>query len=270
MNISKVSKKPLLFARLFGISPQEFKRLAIELEPLWQKAETKRKHRLNRKHAIGGGRVYVLSFEESLAMYLLYIRTYTPYIFIGMVFHIDDGSVTRYFQKLRPVLAKKMKKLVIKHIPITQEEILELIADATEQETERRDGSGYSGKKKRQTIKTQLIVTKKGHIRHISHSVPGNMHDKKLYDHTGVCAGLGDLGYIGTDMLLPTKSSKLHKLTQRQKNTNKAHARVRIVVEHVFASLKQFRILSHRFRNNLSYYNQIFTIVCGLYNLKRI
>lgn len=269
MNLIKLSKKPQLFTRLFGLSPQEFKQLATELQSLWKEAETKRKYRTNRKHAIGGGRLYVLSFEQSLAMYLLYIRTYTPYIFIGMVFRIDDGSVTRYFQKLRPVLAKRMKKLIIKQIPITQEEILELIADATEQETERRDGSGYSGKKKRQTIKTQLIVSKKGHIKHISLSVPGNIHDKKLYDMTGETAGMGDLGYVGTTMILPKKSSKLHKLTEIQKKTNKAHSRVRIVVEHVFASLKQYRILSQRFRNNLSYYNQIFITVCGLYNLKR-
>lgn len=254
---------------MFGISPQEFKKLVVELEPLWKEAEIKRKSRPDRKHAIGGGRVYVLSFEQSLAMYLLYMRTYTPYIFIGMVFHIDDGSVTRYFQKLRPVVAQRMKKLVITRIPITQEEILELIADATEQETERRTGSGYSGKKKRHTVKTQVIVSKKGHINHVSLSVPGHIHDKKLYDVTGKTAGMGDLGYMGTTMLLPKKSSKLHKLTETQKQANKAHARVRIVVEHVFASLKQFRILSHRFRNNLAYYNEIFITVCGLYNLKR-
>jgi hypothetical protein len=269
MNIQKLSQKPKVFERMFGISPQKFKELAAELEPLWQEAEQRRKMSRKRERAIGAGRKYVLSFDQSLAMHLMYLRTYAPYIFIGSIFRIDDGSVTRYFQKMRPILAKRMKKIVITQIPISQKEILDLIADATEQETERRNGSGYSGKKKKQTIKTQVIVNKKGHINHVSLSVPGNRHDKKLYDETERIAGIADLGYIGTSMLLPFKSSKLHKLTEVQKNSNKAHSRVRIVVEHVFASLKQFRILSHRFRNNLAYYNDIFISVAGLYNLRR-
>jgi hypothetical protein len=113
-----------------------------------------------------------------------------------------------------------------------------LIADAPKQETERRDGSGYSGKKKRQTIKTQLIITKKDGIHHASVSVPGYIHDKKLYDMTPVPADRGDLGYPGTPMALPKKSSQRHKRTDTQKEANKAHSRIHIVVEHVFASLK--------------------------------
>jgi hypothetical protein len=268
MNIHKLLTRPKVFSRVFGISPVLFTQLAVELKPLWQEAETKRKTRRSRQRAIGGGRKYDLSFEEMLAMHLLYLRTYAPYIFIGTIFKLDDGSVTRYFQKLRPVVASKMKKIVIRQIPISQKEILDLIADATEQETERRKGTGYSGKKKRQTIKTQIVVDVKGHIKHISQSIPGNIHDKKLYDTTGVKAGMGDLGYLGTSMRLPFKSSKYHKLTQKQRKYNLAHSRIRIIVEHVFAHLKKFRILASRFRNKLAYYNDIFLTVAGLYNLK--
>lgn len=269
MNIPTLSQRPKVFERIFGISPQLFGELADELEPLWQEAEKRRKTDRKRKRALGAGRKYVLSFDQSLAMHLLYLRTYAPYIFIGTIFRIDDGSVTRYFQKMRPLLARKMKKFVIKKVPLSQEEILTLIADATEQETERRGGSGYSGKKKRQTVKTQLVVDRSGHIKHVSRSVPGNTHDKKLYDKTDIKAGLGDLGYLGTDLVLPYKSSKLHQLTKKQKASNTAHSRIRIVIEHVFAHLKQFRILASRFRSNLSYYNDIFVTIAGLYNLKR-
>lgn len=268
MNIRKLLTKPKVFGRVFGVSPLEFKKLSKELETLWQEAEKRRKTSGKRKRAVGGGRKYVLSFDEALAMYLLYLRTYAPYVFIGMIFRLDDATVTRYFQKIRPIIAAKMKKIIIKQIPISQEEILELITDATEQETERRKGSGYSGKKKRQTIKTQIIVNKKGEIRHTSSSVPGNIHDKKLYDQTGVKAGLGDLGYLGTDLRLPFKSSKLRQLTKKQKEYNQRHSGQRIIVEHVFAGLKKFRILANRFRNNLVHYNDIFMTVVGLYNLK--
>jgi hypothetical protein len=269
MNISKLSKKPKVFERMFGLSPVQFNDLVTALIPHWQKVEYQRKTSRPRVRKVGAGRKYVLSFPQMLAMQLLYLRTYTPYVFVGLVFGIDDGSVTRYFQKLRPLLYQKMKSLTIKKIALSEEEILELIADATEQETERRDGSGYSGKKKKQTVKTQLVVDRAGQIRHVSSSVPGNQHDKKLYDKTGVTAGLGDLGYLGTDMTVPFKSSKLHQLTKKQKIYNHLHSRVRIVVEHVLATLKQFRILSQRWRNNLKYYNQIFVIVAGIYNYRR-
>ncbi len=46
-----------------------------------------------------------------------------------------------------------MKKITIEKIHLTKEEI-QFFIDATEQETERRSGSGYSGKKKKQTVKT--------------------------------------------------------------------------------------------------------------------
>ena len=145
--------------------------------------------------------------------------------------------------------------------------------DATEQRTERRDkGSGYSGKKKVHTIKTQIVVDMKGTIAHISSSVPGNMHDKKLFDQSALILPdtvLGDLGYLGTNLTIPFKSSKLHALTRRQKEWNMRHARKRIIVEHVFASLKSFRILADRFRGALNHYHEYFVIVCGLRNLAR-
>ena len=270
MNLKKIIKKPRLFRRIFGITPEEFKELTKELELLWEDAEYRRKTARKRKYAIGGGRRYVLTFEQSLAMYLMYLRKGGPYVFIGMVFRIDVASVTRYYQKLRPVVTSRMKKkITIEPIDISQEEILDLIADATEQETERRGGSGYSGKKKRQTIKTQAIVDTKGKIVHISHSVPGNVHDKRLYDETGQQADIGDLGYLGTTMSLPHKSSKLHPLTDKQKNDNTQHSRTRIIVEHVFATLKQWRILTGRFRGCLDRYNDVFMTIAGLYNLRR-
>jgi hypothetical protein len=150
---------------------------------------------------------------------------------------------------------------------------LKLVVDATEQRTERRkSGSGYSGKKKTHTIKTQIVVDKKGTIRHVSPSVPGNVHDKKLFDQSGVMlpdTAKGDLGYLGTDIAIPFKSSKLHPLTQRQKDCNARHSRKRIIIEHVFAALKAYRILADRFRGSLINYHSYFLIVCGLRNFAR-
>jgi len=76
------------------------------------------------------------------------------------------------------------------------------------------------------------------------------------------------MGYLGTNLHLPYNALKYQLLTKEEQVHNKKHSHIRIVVEHVFTSLKQWRILSHRFRNALKTYNAKFVIVAGLYNLK--
>lgn len=204
-------------------------------------------------------------------MILMYYRSYISHVFLGAIFNIDDSRVCRYFKTVEPALAE-IFDIPKDRIDLNEEEITRLIIDATEQETQKRDGSGYSGKKKRNTVKTQITTDEKGTIRHISHSVAGNIHDKKLFDQTELMLPdsipvLGDLGYVGTKLIIPYKSSKLHRLTESQQQSNQKHSKLRIVVEHVFAHLKKFRVLADRFRNNIKSYNMIFRIICGLRNL---
>ena len=269
MNISKLKQSPKTFTRLFGIQPDQFDKLVAQIEPLWVRSE---RSRLNhpRKIRQGGGRPYLLTLEQSTAMLLLYTRSYVTHAFLSALFDIHDSAICRYFAKLRPIV-ESVFDLPEGKTDLSQEDILKLIVDATEQRTERRNkGCGYSGKKKAHTIKTQIVVNKKGAILHISESVPGNVHDKKLFDQSGITlpdSALGDLGYLGAKLIIPFKSSKLHALTKRQKKWNTSHSRKRIIVEHVFASLKSFRILADRFRGSLTHYHEYFLIVCGLRNL---
>lgn len=271
MNIAKLKQHPRVFARLFGIEPDKFDALVEQVRPLWVKAETNRL-RHPRKIKKGGGRPYALNLEESIAMLLLYTRTYVTHAFLSALFDVHDSRVCRYFVRLRPAV-EPVFNLPTKKADLSGEEIVKLIVDATEQRTERRKkGCGYSGKKKAHTIKTQIVVDSVGTIHHISASVPGAMHDKKLFDQSGVTlpdTAKGDLGYLGTNITIPIKSSKLRPLTARQKGANTRHSRKRIIVEHVFASLKVFRILADRFRGSLINYHHYFLIVCGLRNLAR-
>lgn len=271
MNITKLKQHPRVFTRLFGVSPDTFDILVEKVSPLWLKAEAKRL-RHPRKIKKGGGRRYALTLEENVAMLLLYTRTYVTHVFLGALFDVHDSAICRYFARLRPSV-ESVFDLPTKNTDLSEEEILKLVVDATEQRTERRrDDAGYSGKKRAHTIKTQIVVDHRGNIRHISASVPGNIHDKKLFDRSGVIlpdTAKGDLGYLGTNLTIPFKSSKLHPLTVRQKEANTRHSRKRIIVEHVLASLKAFRILADRFRGSLINYHSYFLIVCGLRNLAR-
>lgn len=273
MNLKKLLGRPKTFHRLTGLTPGQFTSLAQQVEPLFQEAERRRKARPNRQRKIGAGPKRKLSVPEALFGLLLYYRTYTNHVFLGLTLGIDDSNVGRYFRVLTPLIPKSLLPQRPQQL-LTEEEVARLIVDATEQPTERRRGTGYSGKKKHQTVKTQIVVTPRGKIVHVSRTVPGNRHDKRLFDQTRLKLPprtklLGDLGYLGaTGVSLPYKSSKLKPLTKQQKLHNQKHARWRIIAEHVLAQLKKFQILAQRFRNQLDTYNQIFTNIALLYNYR--
>lgn len=271
LNLERLMRRPKTFHSLVGLSPEQFRSLAKQAKPIFEESEMRRKEWSGRKRSIGAGRKYKLSFEVSLFLLLLYYRTYVNHVFLGMIGGVSDSKVHQYFARLEPSL-QKVFRIPERKITLSKEAILELIVDATEQESERRPGSGYSGKKRRQTVKTQIIVGRKdGRILSVSKTIPGNRNDKKLYDWTKTISPegipkLADLGYLGTGWIIPHKSSKHHPLTEEQKGDNKKHARRRILVEHVFAHLKKSHILKDRYRNPIGRYNLTFKNICGLRN----
>lgn len=272
INMGKLLKKPKIFQRLTGLSPQKFRWLVRQIEPKFIEQDRKQKTSFKRKRAIGAGPKRKLSVAKALFGLLLYYRTYANHIFMGITLGIDDSNVGRYFNKIEPLLAG-IFKIPERKIDMDKEEILELIIDATEQPSQKRPGSGYSGKKKKQTVKAQIVVTKKGVIKSVSKSIAGNVHDKKLYDQTKVYTSKkvkkkGDLGYLGTVCEIPYKKQKHRELTQWQKDYNKQFSSERIIVEHVFAHLKKFQILAQKFRNPIKKHSLIFKNIAGLRNLQ--
>ena len=191
LNVSKLATKPNIFHSLTGVSPTKFKLLLQKLEVLWQESEFKRKNYSGRKRKICGGRKRKLTLEQSLFLLLMYYRTYVNHLFLGMVGNIDDSKICKYFALLEPLLAQEFR-VSERKINLSKEEILELIVDATEQPSQKRPGSGYSGKKKRQTIKTQIHVNIQGKIKSVSKSYAGNIHDKKVYDQSRTIVTIQD------------------------------------------------------------------------------
>ena len=272
INLYKLFNKPRVFIRLTGLTPQKFEWLVSEIEPRFYEDDRRRKNRPDRKHAIGAGPKRKLSVAQALFGLLLYYRTYANHIFMGMVLGIDDSNVGRYFGRIEPLLAGVFK-IPERKAQMDEEEIMELIIDATEQPSEKRPGSGYSGKKKQQTVKNQIVVNSKGRTRAVSKSMGGNMHDKKLYDKARMYNNKrikpkADLGYLGTSCSLPHKKPKGRDLTKDQKEYNLKFSKKRIIVEHVFAQLKKFQILSQRFRNPIKKHSLIFKNIAGLRNLQ--
>ena len=84
---------------------------------------------------------------------------------------------------------------------------------------------------------------------------------------------LADAGYQGLNQLhensqTPFKKSKYHALTKREKQSNRVLAQKRIVIEHIFRTLKVFRILSERYRNRRKRFALRFNLIAAIYNLE--
>jgi hypothetical protein len=140
----------------------------------------------------------------------------------------------------------------------------------------------YSGKKKRHTVKTQLMVNNRGFIIHKSSKEKGKRHDYDIYkvNHPATpkqVVTVFDLGYLGVEKdfpeqisSLPNRKKRNKKLSKEEKEHNKSHSKKRIVIEHAICKLKKYRILADVFRNKLRTYNKVSYIVSGLVNYKVI
>lgn len=277
--LARIALRPKIFHTLTGLTVCQFITLLADLRPHWEAAELKRKSRKKRQRAIGAGPKSKLDLAGDLFMLLLFYRTYAGQVFIGLVVGLDDSNVSRRIRRLEPIL-QRVFRIPKKRIDLTEDELWALIVDATEQHTQRRKGTTYSGKKKQQTIKTQIHVNRRGIIKAVSQDITGNRHDKHLYDIAQTyCRGpdgsvarvktKGDLGYEGTACDIPIKKPKSRPLMMHEKYFNRQHAKGRIGVEHEIAHLQQFQILGQRFRHRPGRHNLIFRNVAGLRNLIR-
>jgi hypothetical protein len=277
---------PKAFRRLTGITPSAFDDLLARLTPLHEQAEARRKARPGRKRKPGGGRKHALVLADRLLMLLIYYRTYVTHAFLGFLFGLDDSAVGRNINPLGPLLAG-LFRIPERRIELAEDEIRELFFDATERPT-RRPARGqrefYSGKKKRHTIKTQVVVVRKRkppgpgakarrlRIAAVSESSPGKAHDKKVYDTARVVAPpdarrAGDTAYLGTGLETPARKPRGGELTEREKAANRRLSQRRVAAEHGIGKMKVWRIASERYRNPVGKHTLVMKNVAGLHNL---
>lgn len=283
---SRLKRAPDTFRQLTGIAPEAFDQLLAELEPRYQQADTTRKTRRARRRKPGAGRKFALPLADRLLMLLMYYRTYATHAFLGFLFRIDDSSVCRNINPLQPLLAG-IFRIPERRVELEPDEIRELFFDATERaipRPTRRQKRFYSGKKKRHTLKHQVVVVRKRkvpgragqrrrvRIAAVSRAFPGKTHDKKIYDRTGVVCPpdvprTGDTAYLGTGLCTPRRRPPKGRLTPRQKAGNRRVSRRRIVVEHGIGKMKVWRIAADRYRNPRRRHTLIIKNVAGLHNL---
>ena len=261
-------KRP--FRSLTGVDAGTFLAMVERLRPHWRERVIKTKNRAGRPWGVGG-------LEEHLLVLLILYRCCVTQDFLACLYQTDQAAISRSLRRIERLAVKVLG--VTRRIKVSREEAEALIIDCTEQPIQRpsrKQRCWYSGKKKRHTIKTEIIVTGKGRIVSRSNSAPGSNADitirrrgPPLPKGSRVYA---DSGYQGLqnehpDIDIPYKRSKKKPLAKDERAYNHALSRFRVRVEHAFARLKSFRILSERYRYPRPAYAAKFAIVAGIVNL---
>lgn len=295
MTYEKLRKTPNKFKSFTGLDVPEFDKLFAFIEKEYPKAEAERLGRRKRINAVGQGRKFSLGLKDRLLMLLVYYRLYCTFTLAGFLFNLDQGNVCRDIKYLEPLIERciPLPKKVYKRTKKigTIEELLKYypelksVIDATEQQiprpkNKRRRKSHYSGKKKKHTVKTQLMVNKNGLILHKTGYKRGRKHDYDIFKNNNPkvpkkVEKIFDLGYQGIKKdfpemkaRIPKKKRKGKRRTKSEKKFNKKLSCERIVVEHVIGRTKKFGIMGGIFRNRLSRYDNASSIVYGLVNFR--
>src|SRR6187399_3139702 len=119
MHSERLLRRPAIFRRLTGLKP-------------------------------GAGPRPSLPVADQLLVLLFYYRTYVSHAFLGVLFSVDQGTVSRYVAALEPLLAG-IFRIPERRAELREDEVRELFFDGTERPTrrpERKQRRYYSGKKR--------------------------------------------------------------------------------------------------------------------------
>ena len=297
LSYDRLSKKPLLFKSFTGLTVQEFDDIYDkEITKRYNKYENKRlSKRKDRKRATGAGRHFKLDVKNRFLMILIYYRLYITYTLAGFLFDLDQSNICRDIQKIESLvrqclpIPKKIYRITkrLRTLDEVEKYFPGFIAfiDSTEQQIPRpidnkRKKEYYSGKKKRHTVKTQMMVNNLSIILHKTGHKKGRRHDYKIYRENHPVTpkqvvNVFNLGCLGVEKdfpeqlsSLPNRKKRNHQLSEEEIEYNKGHSKKRIVIEHTICRLKKYRIMNDVFRNRLKKYDMVSDIVSGLVNYR--
>jgi hypothetical protein len=276
---------------LFGLTREALgELLSVVLPELLRRRQAEQVRRLNRQRAVGAGRHRHLKPYQEVLLTLGYLRHNVAHAVVGELFGVSADTSENTFHAVVFVLRdmcpanrwdaeKKWKKGEPRWAPDSVERAL---IDSFESPVRRpslpaRQKRVYSGKKKRHTLKTQVVTDAAGEVLDIDPGHRGPTADKRLYEQSTVAERYpnatkqGDLAYQGiTGMTVPHKKPKGGHLTEEQRAENRQLASGRVHVEHGIRRIKGWRIVRDDYRVALGLFPLIASTVVGLVQLVRL
>jgi hypothetical protein len=195
-----------------------------------------------------------------------------------------------WLHRLHPCLNQALAELgeiparTASDLQVADDEVKVYFQDGTERPIQRPKNQEaqktyYSGKKKRHTVKNNVLVNARAKIGLLSATCEGKKHDKKIADETQFTLPQNSLLYQDTGfqgftlpgviILQPHKKPRGGQLTAEEKERNREISRVRIRVEHAIGGVKRYRIVKDQVRNwKQDFRDQVMETCCGLHNFR--
>ena len=269
MKLELLEKRSRNFKRLVGLDAKQFKTIVNKVKLLRKKEVKARK-----KH----GTYPKLNVSEHVLLTIIYYRTNITHFILGAMLNLADSTITRSIARIEPLISQVVD--IDKSKNMSQKEFETIIVDCTEQQIERPSlklqRKYYSRKRKSHTIKTQIITDAKGKVISVAKSVPGSVHDMNVFKESRSVVPkckllLADKGYQGINLIVnnaksPIKKHPLKSLSDDESDWNLQLSKARIYVEHAFSRIKKFKIMSDRYRCNLTGYSNRFAIIASISN----
>jgi len=137
----------------------------------------------------------------------------------------------------------------------------------------------YSGKRKRHTVKNNILTNAACKVVFLTPTCEGRLHDKHIADRAGSAPPPGsvlyqDKGFQGfsvpdVQVLQPKKKPKGQALMPEEKASNREISSIRVRVEHAIAGVKRFRIVKDTLRNTKKgFADRVMETCCGLHNFR--
>ncbi len=258
------------------------------LEAEREKRLKNRAHR-KRKYVPNDGRKRDIYARQKFLMTLIYLRQNVTHTVLGQMFGVSADTSENVFHEVLPILQKvfpakkweaekKWRKGQEKWSP---SEVEYLLIDSFETPIGRssdnqRERQEYSGKKKMQTLKSQIITDQDGEIMDILAGFRGPASDIEIYRETKLPKEIrekpkiGDKAYVGEDIETPKKKPKGGELPEKEKQRNREISGKRIDVEHSIRRVKGFKIMRQDYRLENWIFPKIAETVVGLIQFSRI
>jgi hypothetical protein len=296
INFIALKKNPAVFQSFTGLTVLAFYQLLPSFEQAYEDdlLDREQERSAPRQRERGGGRIGAFKrLEDKLVFILFYFKFYPVQEVQGFFFGMGQSQAWEWIHRLTPILNGALgyeKQLPARKTRDVQQVLescpgLEFIIDGTERPIRRpkdkeRRKKYYSGKKKRHTLKNNVVSEKRTRkVKVLSETCEGKKHDKKLADEQDLHFPKGskvwkDTGFQGYEpegviTYQPKKKPKGKKLTLEEKEQNRLISSERIGVEHSIGGVKVFAIVREIYRNMTTGFDDlIMETACGLHNFR--
>jgi hypothetical protein len=270
MTIKQINQlKPGRLRALTGMTVKALEQLlALAVPELVRRREQARRKWPDRKRAVGGGAKRKLSAAQEVLLVLIYLRHNVAHEVTGQLFGVSADTSENLFHEIVPLLRDLFpanrfaaEKRFRRSGPRLQvEQIDRILIDSFETAIPRpslkeRQKRVSSGKKRRHTLKTQVVSDREGEVLDLSAGHRGPAADKRGDEASQVAEQFpqarkqGDLGDQGTEGIeVPHKKPRGGELTDEQREANRRMASVRVHVEHAIRRVKGFKIVRENYR----------------------